>query len=258
MIRKMVLVFLFAFFLLPIAGANGYNPAYQMNAVFRPVPDIDGVMTESEWNDASTVTFNNTVVYLKQDGKNLYAAFNISDNTVNVGPSITAPQDWVAIGIDVENNGGWYPQPDDVFLYVFRGGHLAEAQGTTPPSTVTSGWNAVIYSTNDYWQVEYNITYTKTQINAGESKTLGIVFTSGDYAVSFQDFWPPMTQSEAGSPSNWGNLVSEENWVPEFQPLTAALMLVLATILAIRVYRRKHTSTSSRLSSNFSRRISQI
>jgi hypothetical protein len=252
MIRRMVLVFAFAFFLLPIAAANGYNSAYQMNAVFRPAPNIDGVIAGGEWDDASTVSFNNTIVYLKQDGRNLYVAFNVSDNTVSIG------QDALAIFVDVQNNGGSSPQSDDILFGAIRGGQLTEKQGNNPPGSPTGGWAALSSSTGSEWQVEFNITYAKIGITPGEAKTLGIAFESWDYSAGLPCFWPPMTPMQSNSPSNWGDLVSEENWVPEFQPLTAALILVPATILAIMVYKRKHTPTSSRLSSNFNRRISQI
>jgi hypothetical protein len=243
MIRKMVLVFAFAFFMLPIATANGYNSAYQMNAVFRPAPNIDGVIAGVEWDDASTVSFNNTIVYLKQDGRNLYVAFNVSDNTVSIS------QDALAIFVDVQNNGGSSPQTDDILLGAIRGGQLTERQGSGSIGPPTGGWDALSSSNSNEWQAEFNITYAKIGITSGEAKTIGIAFESWDYSAGLPCFWPPMTPMQSNSPLNWGDLVSEENWVPEYQPLTAALILVLATILTIMVYKRKNTSTSPRLSS---------
>jgi len=100
MFRKILamLSFILCLFLL-VMMAEGFNPAYEIAAVAGSTPSIDGVIASGEWDDASSVSFNNTVVYVKQDGKNLYVAFNVSDSTVE-------NQDVVAIFIDVDNNGG--------------------------------------------------------------------------------------------------------------------------------------------------------
>ena len=204
--------------------AEGFNPAYEIAAVSGLTPSIDGVIASGEWDDASSVSFNNTVVYVKQDGKNLYAAFNVSDSTVE-------NQDVVAIFIDVENNGGSSPQPDDILFSISRTGQLIERQGDNPPGSPTGGWNASASSTSSTWQAEYNITYAKIEITAGQPKTLGIAFESWDYAAGLPVFWPPMTPAESNYPSNWGNLTSEENWIPEFSSTILLLtFLMLATI----------------------------
>ena len=86
-------------FSLVVTTAEGYYPAYEIAAVVGSTPSIDGVIASGEWDDASNVSFNNTVVYVKQDGRNLYMAFNVSDATATPTP----PQDTVAIFIDIEN-----------------------------------------------------------------------------------------------------------------------------------------------------------
>jgi hypothetical protein len=233
MYRKMfaILVFILCMSIIVIA-AEGYNPAYQINAVAGSTPNIDGVIASGEWDDASTVSFNNTLVYVKQDGRNLYVAFNASDSTVNM-------QDAVAIFIDVENNGGASPQPDDFLFGILRGGQLMERQGNNPSGPPTGGWNASASSTSTLWQVEFNITYAKIAITPGEAKTLGIAFESWNYDIGYPYFWPPMTPMESNSPSNWGNLISEVNWIPEFPSGMFLSLFMTVSLLAVVFARSK-------------------
>ena len=238
MFRKILamLSFILCLFLL-VMMAEGFNPAYEIAAVAGSTPSIDGVIASGEWDDASSVSFNNTVVYVKQDGKNLYVAFNVSDSTVE-------NQDVVAIFIDVDNNGGSSPQPDDILFGISRTGQLSERQGDNPPGFPTGGWNALVSSTSSMWQAEYNITYAKIEITAGQPKTLGIAFESWDYATGLPVFWPPMTPIESNYPSNWGNLTSEENWIPEF-PSSVALLgfLMLITIPLVFIKKESNRKT---------------
>jgi hypothetical protein len=217
-----------------VAAVEAYNPAYEINANYGLTPNIDGVISSSEWDDASTVSFNNTIVYVKQDGENLYAAFNVSDSTVSLS------QDGVAIAIDVLNNGGASPQSDDIIFYIIRNGTLSEEQNGGFAGPPTGGWNGSASSTSNYWQAEFNITYAKVQITPGEAKILGVAFMSFDYAIGYPGFWPPMAPSDSG-PSNWGNLISEENWIPELSPFLVLPLFMIATLPAIIVYKRKHS-----------------
>ena len=239
MFRKILamLSFILCLFLL-VMMAEGFNPAYEIAAVAGSTPSIDGVIASGEWDDASSVSFNNTVVYVKQDGKNLYVAFNVSDSTVE-------NEDVVAIFIDVENNGGSSPQPDDILFGISRTGQLIERQGDNPPGSPTGGWNASASSTSSTWQAEYNIAYAKIEITAGQPKTLGIAFESWDYAAGLPVFWPPMTPAESNYPSNWGNLTSEENWIPEF-PLSVALLGFLMLITIPLVFIKKESNRKSK------------
>ena len=239
MYRKglVVLLFIFSISLIP-GSAVSYNPAYTIEAVAGSTPNINGVIASGEWNDASAISFNNTIVYVKQDGENIYVAFNVSDNTVD--PS----QESVAVGIDVLNDGGSYPQSDDICLYIIRDGTLLEAQGTTvPPNPSISGWNGAAYSTGGYWQAEFNITYTKVQISRGEAKTLGVAFMIFDSAIGYAYFWPPMTPESSGAPSNWGDLTSEANWIPEFPSVTFVSLIITFTLFVVIFAERKLNKT---------------
>jgi len=74
----------------PVATtAEGYNPAYEIAAVVDLAPSIDSVIASGEWDDASNVSFKNTVVYVKRDGRSLYMAFNVSDATATPTQALT-------------------------------------------------------------------------------------------------------------------------------------------------------------------------
>jgi hypothetical protein len=205
----------------------------QLTAAYGSSPSVDGFISPGEWDDASTVSFNHTVVYIKQNGENLYAAFNVSDNTANLS------RDGVAIAIDVLNDGGASPQDDDIILYIIRNGTLLEARDAiSPSSSLVEGWNGSASSTSDYWQAEFNITYAKVQITPGESKVLGLALLSFDFTMIYPGFWPPMNPSDSG-PSNWGNLISEENWIPELSSFCILPLFIIATLLAALVCKKK-------------------
>jgi hypothetical protein len=240
--NKLMLAFVITAFCLSVlvAAVEAYNPEYEINANYGLTPSIDGVISSGEWDDASTVSFNNTVAYVKQDGKSLYVAFNVSDD-------IFSNQDTVAIFTDVENNGGSSPQPDDILFSIFRNGQMSERQGDNPSGPPTGGWNASAFTTAGWWSAEFNITYAKISITPGEAKTLGIAFESLDMSETpYPYFWPPMTPMQSNYPSNWGNLVSEENWIPEFPSLLVLPLFVMITLLAVIIYQRKNNRHQSK------------
>jgi hypothetical protein len=53
-------------FSLVVTTAEGYNPAYEIAAVVGSTPSIEGVIASGEWDGASNVSFNNTVVYVNK------------------------------------------------------------------------------------------------------------------------------------------------------------------------------------------------
>ena len=217
-----------------ISAVKGYDPTYTVNAVAGLTPNIDGTLTTGEWDDASVVSFNNTVVYVKQDGENLYVAFNVSDSTASLS------YDGLAIAVDVLNDGGASPQADDIIFYIIRNGTLLEAQNADPPSSPTGGWNGSTSSTSNYWQAEFNITYAKLQITSGEPKILGVAFMSLDSTRGYPYLWPPMSPSDSG-PSHWGNLISEESWASEFTSIVILPLFMIAILVTALFYKRKHT-----------------
>ena len=178
---------------------EGYNPSYEILAVQGFTPTIDGAINLHEWNDASSVTFNKTQVLVKQDGHNLYIGFNMS-----YAPSLTYDQ--VMIFLDLDNNGGLTPQPDDIGLVALVNGTLLEVNvtgGVWTPREV-NGWSAEMQSNLSLWHVEFNITYSKIGVVAGVEKTIGAFFIS-TYVATTHYYWPPtIDYGDYGVPSDWG------------------------------------------------------
>jgi len=224
-----------------IAIAPIFAVEYEIVAVPGSTPNIDGqIFDPMEWNDASTTTFNDITVYVKQDGKNLYIAFIIPDDTIQYH------LDRCSICIDVNNDKGGALQSDDIGLSVGRDGTLIEVNVTGGSFTPTdvSNWTAKAYSGKDEFHAEFNITYAKIDVTAGVAKTIGVAFIVLDYYTpesSVPFFWPP-TASE--SPSTWGSITSNEyNWIPEFPsamvlPLFMALSLIAIVLAKRRIYRK--------------------
>jgi len=75
-------------------------------AKYGSTPTIDGLVGDAEWSDASLVSFNETQVFIKQDGKNLYVGFKAPIYPFSV----------MNVLIDVNNDKGLLPQLDDMAL----------------------------------------------------------------------------------------------------------------------------------------------
>jgi len=207
-------------------------------AVYGSTPTIDGTIDVHEWSDAASSSFNNTKVFVKQDGTNLYVGFNNSDDQFH-------DDDTVLIQFDVEYDGGLTLQPDDIAMLVYRNGTLLEANVTGGTWTLkeVSGWTAVVNSTLDMWQVEFNITYPKISVVAGVGKTIGAMFARyrGLDGTSPEVFsWPPGYTEVYANPSMWGAITSAGyNWIPEFPSLPILLLLMIATLLTVIVHRKR-------------------
>lgn len=234
MIKKLALTFVLAICLsFIVIGVRGHNPEYEVVAVYGSTPTIDGSISVGEWDDAASVSFNNTEVFVKQDGVNFYVGFNVSDATLN-------EEDSVGFGIDVDNDGEVTLQPDDVGLGVYRNGTLLETNvaGGMWAITDVSGWTAMVNSTSEMWQAEFNITYSKINVVAGVEKTIGVFFFrfSGLEGSSPEVFsWPPGYLEIYENPSMWGAITSTEyNWIPEFPSwIILPALLVIGTLTTL-------------------------
>jgi hypothetical protein len=246
MIKKLALTFVLAICLsFMVIGVRGHNPEYEIIAFYGSTPTIDGSMSVGEWDDAASVSFNNTEVFVKQDGINLYIGFNNSETQFH-------HDDAANILIDVDHNGSLTLQSDDVGLGVYRNGTLIEVNVTGGTWTITdvSGWTAVVNSTSDMWQAEFNITYSKISVIAGVEKTIGAVFACyrGLEGSSPEVFsWPPRYTEIYTDPSMWGDITSTEyNWIPEFPPWIILPALLVIVTLTTLLRKRKRLSISCR------------
>jgi hypothetical protein len=138
-------------------------------------------------------------------------------------------------------------QSDDVGLVVYRNGTLLEANviGGTWTITDVSGWTALVNSTSDMWQAEFNITYSKISVIAGVEKTIGAIFACyrGLEDSSPEVFsWPPGYTEIYANPSMWGAITSTGyNWIPESQSwIILPALLVIGTLTTL--LRKRKTS----------------
>lgn len=224
---KMFLIVGLVVLLLPaVSVVRGHYPGYVVDAVYSAPPVVDGAITSEEWSAASTVQFNNTVVYVMQDGNCLFVGFNVSDSTVNPN------DDSVGFFIDINHDGAL--QTDDILFTVYRNGTAGEAHGMAP-LTPPAGWGAAVQSQAKGWMAEFNITYAKIGVNAGEKKTLGVLLVSGDQARGEPYLWPPVGTWGVFNPAVWADLKSQANWIPEFPNLLLLIAVPsTATIIAIK------------------------
>lgn len=232
-------------------AAFGY---YEVVAPYGPAPTIDGTVGSGEWGSAA-LSFAYTQVFIKQDGSNLYVAFNDTDDS---NPNIPfTGEDYSMIFFDVDYDRKFSLQPDDLWLMVERNGTLLEARVTGQWMSIptVSGWDARAVSSSQMWQCEFNISYSKIGVIAGVAKTIGVVFASthGVRDVSGYVYnWPPYGD-ETGwtqmrdNPSAWGMLDSSGfDWVPELPSFLALSLFMIATLLSIAAFRKK-TSARPRL-----------
>jgi hypothetical protein len=230
-----------------VVGVRGHNPAYEVVAVYGLTPTIDGAINALEWSDASSVSFNSTEVFVKQDGENLYIALNVTD-----APLMHIERDYIQILLDVDHDGSNTLQPDDLLIGVFRNGTFLEANVIWGTWSVkeASGWAAVVNSTSDMWQVELNITYSKVNVFAGVEKTIGVSIgcvRSPEEGSQTQVYWPPEGYNDwyFTSPSSWGAITSAGyNWVPEFPSfvIMPLFMIMTLNLTVIGIVERHYTS----------------
>ena len=234
MIKKCVFTFLLVASLSFVASNVHAVNGYEIVAVGGSTPTIDGDLFPGEWTDADSILFNNTVVYAKQDGVNLYVAVS------QAYPMASEPN--VTVLIDVEHDGSASLQSDDIALWIYRNGTLGEANVTAGAWTTTqvSGWHAESGTEEFSWQAELNITYSKINIVAGVEKTIGIAFLRTGGAGQDVYTWPPSYWEVIENPSNWGDMTSTgHNWIPESPSLLILPLFMTATLLAATLYRRK-------------------
>jgi len=98
-----------------VCGTDGY----EIVAASGSTPTIDGTVDSGEWSDASSAQFNLTMVFVKQDGVNLYVGFKMAYPM--------APEPNATILFDVDHDGNKLLQPDDLKVWIFRNGTLGEA-----------------------------------------------------------------------------------------------------------------------------------
>jgi hypothetical protein len=230
-------------------SGEGEGIIYGIIAISGSTPTIDGSINTTEWNDATELEFNNTQVFVKQDGMNLYVGFNVSDTALY-------GEGYVLIALDLSNDKNQTLQPDDIAFGITNDGTLLENNVTggtwnqnNPNLTSTSCWTARFHSLQNIWQAEFNIAYSKIGIVAGIDKTLGVFFAVVGES-QYKAYYPPTDEiSPESHPSTWIELASVGySWVPEFPLFLVQLIFMIATLLTVIVYRRRKVRCEAKIS----------
>lgn len=238
MIKKIVLTFALVFCLSFSAIIVEGQATYEVVAVYGSAPTVDGSINVGEWDDAASVSFDNTEVFVKQNGVNLYIAFNVLDATLN-------DEDYVGLLFDINHDDGTTFGQDDIFLAIQLNREPVEIQLGVGMLVSPFGWVAEISYTSVGWQAEFVILYPKISVTAGVEKSLGVAFIVQDFPGELPCnyyTWPPnlIVEESPKPPSTWGEMTSTGyNWIPEFPPFLFLPLFMIATLLTIVLYRRK-------------------
>lgn len=279
MLTRSFLTLMFALLIFELCYDVKAHSSDEVVALYGKPPTIDGVISPGEWSDANTVTYQGTsgsieelylaTIFVKQDGKNLYIAFDIPDTTwmwtqiQGEGEEgeyelVVYEPDFSWVLLDIEHDGGTIPQTDDLALLISRWGDLKEGHGN-PLSidwregyiwATPNGWTAASFNNQQHgFQTEYRIPYSKISIEAGVAKTLGIAFMNEDsnFEMTWFSAWPPSEWSEFDyevltKPDVWGDLTSGAPyfWIPEPIPLATTALMLAAVLTYICVRNRNN------------------
>jgi len=177
-------------------------------------PAMDGVISASEWADASSFTMvtpqgDTVTYYFKHNNTDkLYIAQRVS--TLING-------DHCFLFFDSNHNGGSVPSTDDHWLAnsYFPSGdneHTGTGFGWSNPKPIAS-WSFAYTgngNSSDEGQMEFSISFSKFGIIAGVQKTLGFMSNYG-YAPG-DNSWPG--SSDYNNPGTWANLIIQNCAVP--------------------------------------------
>jgi hypothetical protein len=168
-------------------------------------PVVDGNIEAGEWNDALSISLSGGNFWVKHDGTRVFFAVKINDNTFHSNDNFT-------FCFDPNNSKDSAPQSDDFASHIRREPSSEEwrGNGSTWDIVDISGWSYSLSSTNDYWQVEYKVEYSKLGITAGEAKTIGFCLAINDMDDTYTTTYPGGAFD--GNPSTWENMASSDNW----------------------------------------------
>ena len=167
---------------------------------------IDGIISGTEWTDASRVTVDiygdDMTIYAKQDGSNLFFAYTFIDYII--------PE----IYIDALDDGGTAPQIDDRRLHLSAVAAEYAGDGSQWVSVPVSGWIVNEEMMMDIY--EFQISLAKFGIVPGEPRTMGICFFANTKFGNY--LWP--TAGDYVLPDTWGNISSSDLWdIPNSAPV---------------------------------------
>lgn len=192
---------LIAFVLISILGI-GISNANSGDTIVVPMGSavtIDGVITGSEWADASTINIASIAgtVYFKHTATHLLVAF-VGSYSGSTG-----------IYVDKLHNEGSTPQTDDIWIHGSAGPFEWFGNGTAWQTTTPTDW---IYSSNS--SNEYSIALTKLDISLDSTNVLGVLFSFLDWSTTSAEItWPDGGNANLTNPNSWATMIIESKAV---------------------------------------------
>lgn len=183
----------------PIHSGDLADVTYGPNTV-----TIDGTLNTGEWSDANTILLtsgtDSLTIYLKENGTDLFVGYKSNLNFI------------CDIYLDVNNDGGSTPKTDDYRIHASFAVYEMSGTGSGWTNSVSPvGWSSTTGYTTDR---EFQISYSKIGITAGQEKTLGIAFVVMAQGVTFN--WPSTYVRD--DPSSWGDISSSDWWTTGAPP----------------------------------------
>lgn len=157
--------------------------------------DVDGSDSDDAWDDAESKSFSYVDYYMCYDNTNLYALFNIDDNT-------STDDDLIAIYIDADDSGDDAPDDDDFGFEVKRDGGIKEyVEGD---SVTEEDWSSDVDDNDeDGWVVEMSIELQKLGISRGDDTSMGYMIMVDNENDTGAQTTP--SSGDEDDPSTWTN-----------------------------------------------------
>ena len=122
-------------------------------------------------------------------------------------PSATS-QDYLAIALDVDHDGGAVPDSEDKVFTIDEAGRLTQYRGTSAgfvPIAGRGAWNAVTNPQQEVsWNAEFRFLMPSFGLTAGRTSGIQVRHTS---LVQHNDVFPWPTGSANRQPQSWGDMV---------------------------------------------------
>jgi oligosaccharide reducing-end xylanase len=183
------------------------------------VISVDGNLSESVWNQASSVQFSNAALSDNQvtvktlwDSTNLYLAYIVQDTSREATNTALWEDDGVEVYVDVANDKSSTMDAND-YSVAININNLSSASGISGRTSINSGG----------YVMEISIPWSYLQTTPSIGKTMGLLLANNDRdnGVSKQFDWlNVIATGNYARPNLWGNLILGAS-APADNPLPA-------------------------------------
>ena len=195
------------------------TPSSITSGMISSVISVDGNLSESVWNQASSVQFSNAALSDNQvtvktlwDSTNLYLAYIVQDTSREATNTALWEDDGVEVYVDVANDKSSTMDAND-YSVVININNLSSASGISGRTSINSGG----------YVMEISIPWSYLQTTPSIGKTMGLLLANNDRdnGVSKQFDWlNVIATGNYARPNLWGNLILGAS-APADNPLPA-------------------------------------